>query len=124
MTKLVLLETAVNDRVPANVESCLNVYQSSATDDWLPRFRGLPVAVEGAGTQLVNYNLKFHDEGVARADLNHFTVCKNYSVLGMVAEHVTAAVRPNDPAGQPGSEAVPQVASTRSGFDERFLPFE
>ena len=124
VTKLVLLEMATNDSVPANVESCLNVYQSSATDEWLPGFRGLPVAVESAGTQLVNYNLRFHDEGVARADLNHFTVCKNYTVLGMVAEHVTAAVRRDEPTGVPTGEPVPQVASSRSDFDERFLPFE
>ena len=49
----------------------------------------MAIAVESAGTQLVNYNLKFHDEGVARADLNHFTVCRNYAVLGMVTEQVT-----------------------------------
>ena len=120
VTKLVLLETAANDSVPSNVESCLNVYQSSGSDDWLPAFRGLPVTVESAGTQLINYNLRFHDEGVARADLNHFTVCRNYSVLGMVAEHVTAALRTDESASEP----QPQVASTRSGFDERFLPFE
>ncbi len=91
VTKLILLETAANDSVPANVESCLNVYQSSASDDWIPSFRGLPVTVESANTQLTNYNLRFHDEGVARADLNHFTVCRNYSVLGMVS-------RPRGPA--------------------------
>jgi pimeloyl-ACP methyl ester carboxylesterase len=119
VTKLVLLETAANDSVPANVEACLNVYQSQ-TDDWLPAFRGVPVTVESAGTQLVNYNLRFHDEGVARADLNHFTVCKNYSVLGMVTEHVTAALRTNEAAIEP----EPQVASTRAGVDERFLPFD
>jgi len=124
VTKLVLLEMAANDSVPANVESCLNVYQSSATEDWLPGFRGLPVAVESAGTELVNYNLRFHDEGVARADLNHFTVCKNYSVLGMVAEHVTLALRQNDSTGESTGGPAPQVASTRSDFDERFLPFE
>lgn len=120
VTKLVLLEIATNDRVPANVESCLNVYQSSASDDWLPAFRGLPIAVESAGTQLVNYNLKFHDEGVARADLNHFTVCRNYAVLGMVTEQVTAALATSESTGEP----VPQVAATRAGYDERFLPFE
>jgi pimeloyl-ACP methyl ester carboxylesterase len=132
VNKVVLLETASNDSVPANVESCLNVYQSSAAEDWLPAFRGLPVTVESAGTQLVNYNLKYHDEGVARADLNHFTVCKNYTVLGMVTEHVTAALRQDDSPGglhsvAPGSttgEPVSQVASSRSSVDERFLPFE
>jgi pimeloyl-ACP methyl ester carboxylesterase len=124
VTKLVLLEMAANDSVPANVESCLNVYQSSATDDWLPAFRGLPITVESAGTQLANYNLRFHDEGVARADLNYFTVCKNYSVLGMVAEQVTDALRRDDSTGESISGPVPQVASTRSDFDERFLPFE
>lgn len=120
VTKLVLLETAFNDSVPANVESCLNIYQSSASDDWLPAFRGMPITVESPGTQLANYNLRFHDEGVARADLNRFTVCRNYSVLGMVAEQVTAALRMDEPASEP----VPQVASTRSGIDERFLPFD
>lgn len=118
VTKLILLEAATNDSVPSNVESCLNIYQSSATDEWIPAFRGLPVTVESAGTELVNYNLKYHDEGVERADLNHFTVCRNYTVLGMVTEHVTAALRTGDSMNDPLS----QVASTRSGFDERYLP--
>jgi thioesterase domain-containing protein len=107
VTKLVLLETPANDSVPSNVESCLNVYQSSTAEDWLPAFRGLPVTVESVGTQLTNYNLRFHDEGVARADLNHFTVCRNYSVLGMVAEHVTAALR----ADESTSASALQLAS-------------
>jgi len=120
VTKLILLETASNDSVPANVESCLNVYQSSGSDDWLPAFRGVPVTVESPNTQLANYNLRFHDEGVARADLNHFTVCRNYSVLGMVAEHVTEALRADESTIEP----APQMAFTHSRFDERFLPSE
>src|SRR4029077_8031038 len=106
VNKVVLLETAANDSVPANVESCLNVYQSSSAEDWLPAFRGLPVTVESANTQLTNYNLRFHDEGVARADLNHFTVCKNYSVLGMVTDHVRGALRQDDPRGGPPVSAI------------------
>jgi len=136
VNKVVLLETAANDSVPANVESCLNVYQSSSTEDWLPALRGLPVTVESANTQLVNYNLRFHDEGVARADLNHFTVCKNYSVLSMVTDHVTAAlqqdgsqnglpgVRPGPMTGEPASQVATRLESTQPVVDERFLPFE
>ncbi|HEY3965127.1 MAG TPA: thioesterase domain-containing protein [Planctomycetaceae bacterium] len=90
VNKLVLMETAVNDSIPANVESCLNIYQTSDVTEWLPAFRGLPVTVESPETQLTNYNLRFHDEGIARADLNHFTVCRNYAVLGMISEQVTA----------------------------------
>ncbi len=92
VNKLVLMETAVNDSIPANVESCLNIYQTSDVTEWLPAFRGLPVTVESPETQLTNYNLRFHDEGVARADLNHFTVCRNYAVLGMISEQVTATL--------------------------------
>lgn len=94
VSKLVLMETAVQESIPANVESCLNIYQTSDVTDALSAFRGLPVTVESHETQLTNYNLRFHDEGIARADLNHFTVCRNYSVLGMISEHVTAALAP------------------------------
>lgn len=94
VNKLVLMETAVNDSIPANVESCLNIYQSSEVGEWLPAFRGLPVTVESPETQLTNYNLRFHDEGVARTDLNHFTVCRNYTVLGMISEQVAATLAP------------------------------
>ena len=65
---LVLMETAAQDSVPANVASCLNVYKSSSVaDEWVPAFRGLPVTVESAQTHLVNYNLRFHDEAVAES---------------------------------------------------------
>ncbi|MBI3865714.1 MAG: hypothetical protein HY290_27895 [Planctomycetia bacterium] len=94
VNKLVLMETAVNQSIPANVESCLNIYQTSDMTEWLPAFRGLPVTVESPDTQLTNYNLRFHDEGVARADLNHFTVCRNYAVLGMISDQVTATLEP------------------------------
>ncbi len=128
VTKLVLLETASNDSVPGNVESCLNIYQSSS-DEWVPAFRGLPITVESANTQLVNYNLRFHDEGIARTDLSRFTVCKNYAVLGMVTDHVTAALRREDAPLRSPEDSASQVAaaradSTRATFDERFLPFE
>jgi hypothetical protein len=94
VNKLVLMETAVQDSVPANVESCLNIYQTSNVTEMLSALRGFPVTVESHETQLTNYNLRFHDEGIARSDLNHFTVCRNYAVLGMISEQVTAAFEP------------------------------
>lgn len=94
VNKLVLMETALHDSIPGNVESCLNIYQTSDVTDWLPAFRGMPMTVESHETQLTNYNLRFHDEGIARADLNHFTVCRNYGVLGMISEQITATLEP------------------------------
>jgi hypothetical protein len=91
---LILMEMAAQDSVPANVVSCLNVYKSSPADEWVPAFRGLPVTVESAQTNLVNYNVRFHDEAVAQAAINQFTVSQNPAVQTMVVERVTMALRP------------------------------
>jgi hypothetical protein len=94
VSKLILMETSAQDSIPPNVETCLNIYQSSDVTEMLSALHGFPVTVESPETQLTNYNLRFHDEDIVRADLNHFTVCRNYSVLGMISEHVTAALEP------------------------------
>jgi pimeloyl-ACP methyl ester carboxylesterase len=97
---LVLMEMAAQESVPANVVSCLNVYKSSPADDWVPAFRGLPVTVESAQTNLVNYNVRFHDEAVAQAAINQFTVSQNPAVQAMVVERVTMALRPVESASE------------------------
>src|SRR5262249_37626513 len=91
---LILMLMAAQESVPANVVSCLNVYKSSPADDWVPAFRGLPVTVESAQTNLVNYNVRYHDEAVAQAAINQFTVSQNPAVQAMVVERVTMALRP------------------------------
>jgi len=97
---LVLMEMAVQDSVPANVVSCLNVYKSSPADDWIPAFRGLPVTVESAQTNLVNYNVRFHDDAAAQSAINQFTVGQNPAVQAMVVERVRMALQPVESAAQ------------------------
>jgi hypothetical protein len=103
---LILMETAAQDSVPANVASCLNVYKSSSVaEEWVPAFRGLPVTVESANTQLVNYNLRFHDEGDEGNVIERFTVCQNAAVQAMIAERVAVALRsPEAIASAPDAE--------------------
>jgi hypothetical protein len=102
---LILMEMSSQDSVPANVVSCLNIYKSSPAEDWVPAFRGLPVTVESAQTNLVNYNVRFHDEAVAEAAINQFTVGQNPAVQAMVVERVTTALRPAEPvAGMPEAQ--------------------
>jgi hypothetical protein len=106
---LILMETAEQASVPANVASCLNIYKSSPiSDDWIPAFRGLPVTVESAQTHLVNYNLRFHDEAVERTAINQLTVCQNPAVREMITERVALAVRPPQSIHEP---ADAQLAS-------------
>jgi hypothetical protein len=97
---LILMEMSNQDSVPANVVSCLNIYKSSPADDWVPAFRGLPVTVESAQTNLVNYNVRFHDEAVAQAAINQFAVSQNPAVQAMVVERVTMALRPGESAAE------------------------
>jgi hypothetical protein len=52
----------------------------------------LPVTVESANTQLVNYNLRFHDEGAEGNVIERFTVCQNAAVQAMIAERVALAL--------------------------------
>jgi hypothetical protein len=101
---LILMEMSSQDSVPANVVSCLNVYKSPPAEDWVPAFRGLPVTVESAQTNLVNYNVRFHDEAVAHAAINQFAVTQNPAVQAMVVERVTMALRPAE-----GSAELPEA---------------
>lgn len=100
---LVLLETAVQDTVPANVAACLNVYKSSIADEWVPAFRGLPVTVESAQTELVNYNLRFHDEAVGATEIGQFTVCQNPVVQGMIADRVAQTLHRAEAVSEPAA---------------------
>lgn len=109
---LILMETASQDSVPANVASCLNIYKSSEVDEWIPVFRGLPVTVESAQTQLVNYNLRYHDDVVDADELNHFTVCRHPAVLTMIAEHVSTSLAPLT-APAPRDERPPTEVAER-----------
>jgi hypothetical protein len=121
---LILMETAAQDSVPANVASCLNVYKSSSVaEEWVPAFRGLPVTVESANTQLVNYNLRFHDEGAEGNVIERFTVCQNAAVQAMIAERVALALRsPEVITSGPDAEIAGgpwgDSRSTRREFDE------
>jgi pimeloyl-ACP methyl ester carboxylesterase len=110
--ELVLMEAAVHDSVPANVVSCLNIYRSSIAEEWGP-LRAQAVTVESADTQLVNYNLRFHDESQEISLLTHLGVGRNPAVMDLVAEHVTAALRPNRLPGGYALERDIEVASTR-----------
>lgn len=109
---LVLMETASQDSVPANVGSCLNIYKSSDVDEWIPVFRGLPVTVESAQTQLVNYNLRYHDDVVDAAELTHFTVCKDPTVLAMIATKVRSTLSP-PAAPEPTDDLSPTEIAER-----------
>lgn len=102
---LVLMETAAQDSVPANVVSCLNVYKSSSVaKEWVPAFRGMPVTVESANTHLVNHNLRFHDAGMASTEIERVAVCQNGAVQEMIAARVAHALH-----GAPSVDEVPET---------------
>jgi hypothetical protein len=116
----VLLEAAVHDSIPANVMSCLNVYRSSIADEWEP-LRAQAVTVESAETQLVNYNIRFHDAAPDSSLLTHFSLCRNEAVMGLVAEHVTSTLRtgwPRDDRAYVYEEGI-EIASSRGVFRGR-----
>ena len=110
---LVLMETASQESVPANVASCLNIYKSSDVDEWIPVFRGLPVTVESANTHLVNYNLRYHDDVVNAEELNHFTVCRDRTVLAMIAAKVGSTLAAAATAGHADAEFAPAEIAER-----------
>ena len=99
---LILMETAAQDSVPANVAACLNIYKSSPiAEDWVPAFQGLPVTVESPHTELVNYNLRYHDETASATSLVQFAVCQNPNVQGMIADRVAQTLRPEKTVAEP-----------------------
>lgn len=74
---LVLMESTLGTPVPANVEMCVNLYESRPATDWIPAFRGIPVEALGSNTELMNLDVKSTDQLQWLTSYNHFTIASN-----------------------------------------------
>ncbi|MFN0052316.1 MAG: thioesterase domain-containing protein [Planctomycetales bacterium] len=85
--KLVLLETTLNDEIPANVHSCFNVYKSQPSTDWIPVFRGIPLETESARTRMYNLDLRCSRQSCWKKE-HHLTICANRDIHALLVEEV------------------------------------
>ncbi|MBS0201555.1 MAG: hypothetical protein JSS49_01560 [Planctomycetes bacterium] len=74
---LVLIESTLGTDVPANVDLCVNLYESRPATDWIPAFRGIPVQAVGQDTQLINLDTRSNDDLKWMTAYNHFTVASH-----------------------------------------------
>ena len=93
VSTMVLIESTLGVPVPANVDYCVNFYESRRWDR-IPVFRGVPVQVAGSQTILYNINVKSTPQFVSLSTQNHFTICNTES-LRQTAGTIVAARHPN-----------------------------
>jgi hypothetical protein len=117
---VVLMESTLGTPVPANVEFCVNIYESRPSTDWIPAFRGVPVEAVSPQTQLMNLDSNSESELNWLTDYNHFTVASHTDTHVMlrnlllqrqkqfILEHTAAASVPSAPV------TVPPPATTQS----------
>jgi pimeloyl-ACP methyl ester carboxylesterase len=92
--KLVLLEASDCYSIPANVQSCFNVYKTQSWGDrFFPYFRGFALSADNPNTVVVNYDCREHNDGRYDAD-NYFTLSANPYVQELMVEEIMAAVEP------------------------------
>jgi len=81
---VVLMESTLGTPVPANVEFCVNIYESRPSTDWIPAFRGIPVEAVSPQTQLMNLDSNSESELNWLTDYNHFTVASHTDTHVMI----------------------------------------
>jgi len=89
---LVLIDCPYHDTIPPNVLRCLNIYRSRPLTDWIPAFRGLPLAAESSATDLENFDTHRQGLGPAPLTMNHFTICSSLAVHDEVTIEVLNAL--------------------------------
>lgn len=106
---LVLIESTLGTDVPANVDMCVNLYESRPATDWIPAFRGIPVQAVGSRTQLINLDTGSNDELKWMTAYNHFTVASHSDTHVMLRNLLL--LRQSQYLQQPQSMTVPPSSS-------------
>lgn len=92
---LALIDPTTPPKIPSNVGYCFNLYKSSPATDWVPLLRGIPVEVESSSTQLVNYDIRDHNEDGRYDRNNHFNIEEDADVQQTIIEQVLRVCGPN-----------------------------
>lgn len=92
---LALIDPTTPPKVPANVVNCFNLYKSSPATDWIPLLRGIPVEAESESTQVVNFDIRDHNEDGRFSWNNHFNIEEDGDVQAVIVEQVLKFCPPN-----------------------------
>ncbi len=89
---LLLIDPVTPDRIPPNVERCIDIYKSHPDTDWMPIWRGVPAkARDVSRTRLTNINLRFADVGFPTKKLTHATIIDSPGVQKMMLHAILNA---------------------------------
>lgn len=116
VTVLALIDPTTPPKIPANVVRCFNLYKSSPATDWLPLLRGIPVEAENGSTEVVNFDIRDHNEDGRFSWNNHFNIEEDENVQQTILEEVLKACPPNNRhAGHSRTESGDAMARPTNG---------
>lgn len=92
---LITLDPVTPPKVPGNVKTCINLYQSNGVADALPWLRGIPLTADEPGpARLVNANIRKDRTDLLEPGVDHFNIEKKTKIHGEVLKQVLAACPP------------------------------
>lgn len=117
---LALIDPTTPPKIPANVVRCFNLYQSSPATDWIPVLRGIPVEADDDATEVVNFDIRKHNEDGRFSWNNHFNIEEDKDVHAVIVAEVLKACPVNERYAQQHAEdddapAAGRTASHSSG---------
>jgi len=116
---LALIDPTTPPKIPDNVVRCFNLYQSSPATDWIPVLRGVPVKAENGSTEVVNFDIRKHNEDGRFSWNNHFNIEEDEDVHAVIVQEVLKACPPNGHYAKrtdgDAQETVEQTASSSTG---------
>jgi len=133
VTTLVLMESTLGTAVPANVELCINLYESRPATDWLPVFRGIPVEALGPNTEVMNLDVNANEELQWLTSYNHFTIAsgsemkvmlRNLLVLrqSQFQQQLQQQVQASQQRLQPAQSPIQPLQPQQAQFPSRPIP--
>ena len=91
-----LLDATNPPRVPANVKRCHNIYLSHPMTDWFPAFRGIAVSAKSPETELVNYDVRYAQDGsLSELDFDHFDIETDPGIQALMTDLIRAQLGGN-----------------------------
>lgn len=92
---LITIDPVTPPKVPGNVKTCINIYQSNGAMDALPWLRGVPLQAEQPGpAKLLNVNIREDRTDLLEPGTDHFNIEKKAKIHSEVLKQVLTACPP------------------------------
>ncbi len=97
---LITIDPVTPPRVPANVRSSVNYYQSNGLADALPWLRGVALTSDDPSTPLVNADLRKTRKDLLQPDTSHATIAGHAKLHAEIVRQVVGVVAPARTLGE------------------------